>query len=84
MPLDQLASLWPELLANTIGVLLGGIGALAVARVTTVETPSLRLWIASGMRERLPAQSPPMISTARDRDVEGEGRAEPGRRTYTG
>lgn len=32
MPLDQLASLWPELVANTVGVLLGGIGALALAR----------------------------------------------------
>ena len=32
MLLDQLASLWPELVANTVGVLLGGIGALALAR----------------------------------------------------
>lgn len=32
MQLDQLASLWPELVANTIGVLLGGVGALALAR----------------------------------------------------
>lgn len=32
MQLDQLASLWPELVANTVGVLLGGIGALALAR----------------------------------------------------
>lgn len=31
MQLDQLASLWPELVANTVGVLLGGIGALALA-----------------------------------------------------
>lgn len=32
MGLDQLASLWPELVANTVGVLLGGVGALALAR----------------------------------------------------
>lgn len=32
MQLEQLASLWPELVANTVGVLLGGIGALALAR----------------------------------------------------
>ena len=30
--MEQLASLWPELVANTVGVLLGGIGALALAR----------------------------------------------------
>lgn len=28
----ELGSFWPELIANTIGVLLGGIGALALAR----------------------------------------------------
>ncbi len=32
MELDQLASLWPELIGNTVGVLLGGIGALTLAR----------------------------------------------------
>lgn len=32
MQLEQLISLWPELLVNTVGVLLGGVGALALAR----------------------------------------------------
>lgn len=30
--MEQLIPLWPELLVNTVGVLLGGIGALALAR----------------------------------------------------
>jgi len=32
MSVQQLASFWPELVANTVGVMLGGIGALALAR----------------------------------------------------
>ena len=31
MQLNEFASLWPELVANTVGVLLGGVGALALA-----------------------------------------------------
>lgn len=31
MQLEQMISLWPDLLVNTIGVLLGGVGALALA-----------------------------------------------------
>lgn len=32
MPLEQLVHLWPELVVNAVGVLLGGIGALGLAR----------------------------------------------------
>lgn len=32
MSVQQLASFWPELIANTVGVMLGGVGALALAR----------------------------------------------------
>lgn len=32
MQLDQLPGLWPDLISNTVGVLLGGVGALALAR----------------------------------------------------
>lgn len=32
MQLEQLIALWPELVVNTVGVLLGGIGALGLAR----------------------------------------------------
>lgn len=32
MDLQQLVGLWPELVVNTVGVLLGGVGALGLAR----------------------------------------------------
>lgn len=40
MQLQQLVALWPELVVNTVGVLLGGLGALGLARWQLIRQSS--------------------------------------------
>lgn len=48
MQLEQLSSLWPELLVNTVGVLLG-IGALGIA--LRQAEPAVNFYIGCGGEE---------------------------------